>query len=229
MSDVEGQPRIGVGTGVAWSAAVVVAMLAATLWAWEVIPDGAQLPIHWNAMGEVDGYTTKPNALLFAPVVAGLIAVIFAIVPFIEPRKQNLMRSRVLYHALWAGMMVVFAVVHATIIASALGIKGAPSTYLVPGLGLFFVVIGNVLGKVRSNYSTGIRTPWTLSSDYSWEKTHRLTGRLWVLVGLAAIAATPFLDMKWQLAILIGGVIASTAAAFVMSYVFWRQDPARGR
>ena len=229
MGDMEDQPRINVGAGIAWSAAVVLAMLAASYWAWQVIPGDARLPMHWNEMGEVDGYASKGKALLFAPGVAVLIALIFAVVPLVEPRGKNLARSRVLYHSLWAGMLIVFAVVHATIIASAMGVKGAPSTYLIPGLGLLFVVIGNVLGKTRSNFSTGIRTPWTLSSEYSWDKTHRWTGRMWVVVGLAVMASSPFLEMKWQLAVLLGGVMVSTAVAFVMSYVFWRQDPSRER
>ena len=229
MSEIDDQPRINVAAGLAWSAVVVVAMLGASFWVWNMVPDGTQVPIHWNAYGEINGYSTKRNAFLFAPGIAVMITALFAIIPLVEPRKQNLMRSRVLYHTLWAGMLIVFVAVQATILTAALGMKSSLATFLVPGIALLFVVIGNVLGKSRSNFLMGVRTPWTLSSDYAWEKTHRWTGRLWVLIGLATIAASPFADMKAQVAILIGGLIISIVAAVVMSYVFWRQDPARQR
>jgi uncharacterized membrane protein len=47
--------------------------------------------------------------------------------------------------------------------------------------------IGNVLGKLRSNFFVGIRTPWTLSSEHVWDQTHRWAGRLFV--GAAAVLA----------------------------------------
>ena len=33
----------------------------------------------------------------------------------------------------------------------------------------------------------GIRTPWTLTSDLSWDRTHRVGGRLFVLEGIVFI------------------------------------------
>lgn len=227
MDESEKTPRIGTGAGFAWSAVAIMAMLAATAAVWNEIPADARLPMHWNAQGEIDGYASKTTALFFAPAVAALIAVIFAVAPYLEPRKRNLAAGRALYHALWAGMMIVFAGVHVQIIASALGYVSSPSTFLITSLGLLFVVVGNLLAKTRSNFIMGVRTPWTLSSDYSWEKTHRWLGRLWVLLGLATFASAFFLDRQVQLYLFVGGAIASVVVAFVLSYVFWRNDPAR--
>ncbi|HMC92889.1 MAG TPA: SdpI family protein, partial [Allosphingosinicella sp.] len=40
-------------------------------------------------------------------------------------------------------------------------------------IGAMFVLIGNQLGKSRSMYLVGIRTPWTLASEEVWIRTHR--------------------------------------------------------
>jgi len=90
-----------------------------------------------------------------------------------------------------------------------------------------FIAIGNVLGKARPNWFVGVRTPWTLSSDYSWDKTHRLTGRLFVLAGLVSIIAALFAPMPWVFITLLGTVLGATLISVVMSFVWWKRDPVR--
>ncbi|MCK7526814.1 MAG: SdpI family protein [Ignavibacteriales bacterium] len=48
------------------------------------------------------------------------------------------------------------------------------SQAMLPAMGLLFIVIGSMLRKAKRNFFIGIRTPWTLSSDYVWDKTHQL-------------------------------------------------------
>ena len=66
-------------------------------------------------------------------------------------------------------------------------------TYLI--IGLMLLVIGNYLAKTKQNYSAGIRIPWTLSSEENWNRTHRVSSRLFIFCGLAMIA-NGFLDSK---------------------------------
>lgn len=227
MSESE-QPRgINIATGLMWSAIAILAMLAASLIAWNELPDGARLPSHWNIRGEIDGYASKAAALLFAPAVAALVAIICAVAPLLEPRSRNLAQGRALYHAVWAGMIVLFCGVHAMIIAAAFGYTTAPSAFLVPALGILFALIGNLMGKTRSNFVMGVRTPWTLSSDYAWEKTHRWLGRAWVVLGFSVAASPLFLGMPAQIYLLASGAIGSALIAVLMSYIFWRNDPTR--
>ncbi len=48
---------------------------------------------------------------------------------------------------------------------------------------------GGQLGKLRSNFMIGIRTPWTLADDRVWERTHRLARWPVMLAGLAIVLA----------------------------------------
>jgi uncharacterized membrane protein len=97
---------------------------------------------------------------------------------------------------------------------------------LVPaGIGVVLIVVGNYLGKVRSNFFFGIRTPWTLSSELSWNRTHRLGGRLSVLIGLVALL-TPVFPWAGVVALAVGAPIM-VIVLVIYSYVQWNRDPAK--
>jgi uncharacterized membrane protein len=49
---------------------------------------------------------------------------------------------------------------------------------------VFVVVMGNYLPTVKPNYFIGIRTPWTLSDENNWLKTHRIAGRIYLFGGI---------------------------------------------
>lgn len=78
----------------------------------------------------------------------------------------------------------------------------------------------------RSNWFMGIRTPWTLSSDAVWRKTHRLGGYLMVGVGLLLIAAGLPGSAAW-LAVAIGGAMAMAVVVVLYSFLAWRAEKGR--
>ena len=95
------------------------------------------------------------------------------------------------------------------------------------GIGAILVVIGSLLGRTRSNWFLGIRTPWTLSSERSWALTHRVGGYLFVIVGMAAVVSVVLLPASVFFWVLMIGVVASVAFLVVYSYLVWRDDPDR--
>jgi len=86
---------------------------------------------------------------------------------------------------------------------------------------------GNYMGKVRSNWFLGIRTPWTLSSELSWEKSHRLLGRLFVISAGVTLAVRFAIGVEPAYLTFAASVTASALLAIVSSYVYWKQDPER--
>lgn len=96
---------------------------------------------------------------------------------------------------------------------------------LPPAIAVGLIILGNYMGKVRSNFFFGIRTPWTLSSDLSWNRTHRLGGKLLVLAGLVLLPLAILIDDP-RLNAIIGGAIVTVVALVlvVYSYVVWRHD-----
>jgi uncharacterized membrane protein len=89
-----------------------------------------------------------------------------------------------------------------------------------------FLVIGNFMGKVRPNWFVGVRTPWTLSSKMSWNKTHRLARWLFVVMGLS-IAAAGILQSTWMFILMLAVNGLCIAWMIVYSYLVYRRDPDR--
>jgi len=103
---------------------------------------------------------------------------------------------------------------------------GLPVNHIfVGGLGLIFVMIGNQLGKSRSMFLIGLRTPWTLASEEVWIKTHRLCGKLMVVGGLVMAGAALLPLPSGLLATIAIGVIAVSAGVPILySFVAWRRE-----
>lgn len=206
---------------------IIAAMLALSAWAWVTLPAGALMPVHWNIEGQVDRYDPKEIALLVMPGTAVFITFLLGFLPRLEPRKQNLAMSAKLYNVAWIGAMLIMLGAHAAIIAGAMGVAIPMDKIAGPVLGVFFALIGNYLSKTRSNFFAGVRTPWTLSSNYAWEKTHRLAGRLFVLIGVTTVVLSFVAGFPWDVATLVVGILVSVVLTVVMSYVYWRRDPDR--
>lgn len=208
-----------------FSAFVLIVMYAISAWAWVQVPAGTPVPIHWNVQGEVDAYGSKFWGLLLLPLVNTGIVALFAVLPRIEPRQGNIIRSQKAYTRFWATFLIFMLVLHISLVAATLGYPVRIDVVVPVMVGVLFIVLGNYLGKVRSNYMMGIRTPWTLASDLSWNKTHRLGGKLFMLIGGLTILAALFWTPVATFAIMIGGIFLMVGGLFLYSYVVWKNDP----
>lgn len=211
------------------SSIIILGMFALSAWTWVHIPD-QPIPVHFGPEGQPDRYGSKFEGLLLLPLFAIACNLLLSFLPRIEPRAAHLLRSSKAYHAVWIAVIALLAVLHGSAIAVVLGQSTGLSTTMVgTATGILLMVMGNYLGKVRSNFSFGIRTPWTLSSEKSWHKSHRLCG--WLLFGLglvcvlASIAGKPILFL-W---LLLGGTGGITLILFVYSYLVWKDDPDKPR
>jgi uncharacterized membrane protein len=206
---------------------IAAAMAGLSAWAWPQVPEAARVAVHFGTDGVANGFAGKQQALLMLPAMSlGLIALL-SVIPYIEPRRLNLAASMKFYSAVWIGAIALLAVAHAAIVLTAVHIAVNVEHLILPAVAVLFMVIGNYLGKTRSNFFAGVRTPWTLSSDYSWEKTHRLTGRLFVLASMVALVASFVLDAGLAGMILVASVLASALVGVIASYFYWRRDPLR--
>jgi uncharacterized membrane protein len=207
------------------SAIITIAMLVLAVMVGSSLPGDLQLPTHWNLSGEADGFSGKWQALLLPPGIAAISSCIFYSLPALEPRSRNLKRSQGLYFAGWAGLLLIAATIELVTVSAALGWEVAADRVIIGALGIMLALIGNQLGKSRRMYMVGIRTPWTLASEEVWIKTHRLGGKLMVLLGLLMVALSA-LSMSPDIR---GLAIALSAGAAIIvpvvySYLLWRRE-----
>lgn len=205
----------------------VIAMLAISAWAWGQLPDNAQIPIHFGLNGQPDGYGPKWLGFLLMPAITGVLGVVFLVIPRFDPRGDHLRSSNTAWIAMTGSVILLLFVVHVAVVLVALGNSLDIGRLLGISAGGMLVVIGNFLGKTRSNWFMGVRTPWTLSSERSWTKTHRLAGRLFVVVGISSIILALVSTAELVFVTLIPGLIGTTLIVVVYSYFAWRDDPDR--
>ena len=90
---------------------------------------------------------------------------------------------------------------------------------LLLGFPLLNIWLGNLMPKMRPNWIMGVRTPWTLTSDEAWVRTHRVTGRAMVGCEVSGAVGVVFSTVPWA----IGYALASTLLFGVgYRYFAWR-------
>jgi uncharacterized membrane protein len=204
---------------------VIGLMAGITLYVGLTVPGDVMLPTHWNLAGEADDYKTKWTALMIPVLIASGISAFFYFAPSIEPRERNLERSRGLYVWGWIGILLLMLAVELVTVSAALGWGLRAYHVLTGAVGAMFILIGNQLGKSRSMYLIGIRTPWTLGSEEVWIKTHRLGGKLMVAGGIVMIVAAVLPIPSGVLATAFAVSIAiMLGIPVVYSYLLWRRE-----
>ena len=194
---------------------VILIPILAGILLWDRLP--ARMPTHWNATGEVDGWSSKPFAVFGLPGILLALHWLCVLGTAADPKKRN--HSEKLLHLVhWitpALSVVLGAVTYLTALGQPVRIE-----VLLPLLtGLLFTIIGNYMPKCKQNYTIGIKIPWTLNSEENWNRTHRFASRLWFLGGLLIIA-TGFLGNVW---IFLTITLVMAFIPFLYSYALHRK------
>jgi uncharacterized membrane protein len=198
-------------------------MSLAGLWVVLELPSDERVPIHFDASGTPNGWAGPAMAAFMMPALAVMFWGLQALLPKIDPRGDNLVGSAGAVSAIFTALTVLLTVLQGAIIVAALGGQTPKSSLVLVLVGGLFMVIGNVMGKLRPNYTVGIRTPWTLADERVWDQTHRFGGKILVLGGglLCLLAALP-LDPAWHGTAVLVVILASAAATVLKSYLLWR-------
>lgn len=191
---------------------------------WNELPE--RVPIHWNLRGEINGWASKEFGLLSLPLLSLGTIVLLHILPWFDPklRKNPAEESRMsaVLPILRIVSLLLFDTIFFVQIATSLGRNVAGGRIIVTCLLAFFVILGNYLGNLRSNYFLGIRTPWTLESPETWRATHRLGGRLMFFGGLILFVAQFFLNERIFGFIFVASILSLAAWGFVYSWHHYR-------
>ena len=205
-----------------WIPFIIVAIsVAASLAVFSRLPD--TIATHWGSAGDVNGTSPKLWGAFVVPVILLFIAIMMRALPSIDPRRENYPKFAGAFDAIFISTMLLLLVLHIALLAAGLGYPVAMDRLAPIGVGLLLMVLGNVLPRARPNWFVGVRTPWTLSSDRVWEKTHRLAGYVFVIAGfvVAIIGLTGVPLAAYFLGPLIG---AAALLLVVYSYVEWRRE-----
>jgi len=201
---------------------MILAAVLAGLLLWSRLPD--QMASHWNANDQVDGTISRFWGVFLMPLVSLGMFLLFMLIPNIDPLQANIAKFRGAFNAFIAGIVGFMLYVHALTLLWNLGYTSfGIGKALVPALSVLLIWIGNLMRRAKRNWFIGIRTPWTLSSDTVWDKTHQLGASLFMISGALALLGIFFGGMT-ALWFLLAPLLSSTAFLLVYSYILYQRE-----
>ena len=97
-----------------------------------------------------------------------------------------------------------------------------PSNVFIPiAMACLIFYLGIVITNVKPNWFIGIRTPWTLSSEIVWQKTHKLGGVLFRIAAIIILVGAAF--PKYAIVFVLAPVLSVTVITLIYSLVIWKK------
>ena len=163
---------------------LVVLQFAVGFYVYPQMP--VRMAIHWGLSGEADGYGSRFLGLFLIPIFSLLFLPFMLVLPRLDP-SRGIERFRSGYDWFMFGFLAYMGYVQGLSLAWNLGWRFSFMRMLAPAVGGLFVGIGVLLRGAKQNWFMGIKTPWTMSSEEVWDRTHELGSRLFIVSGVLAV------------------------------------------
>ncbi len=199
---------------------IVLLSFAIAVCLYPTMPD--RLASHWNAQGQVDGYMDKGWGLFLMPVISVVLLLLFLAIPKIDPLKANIAKFRKTFDIFVVLVMLFLLYLFILTILWNSGVVFDMVLALIPAFAGLFYYCGILTENAKRNWFIGIRTPWTISNDAVWDRTHRLGGKLFKLSAL--IAAIGLLFEDYAIWFILIPVVVTAAYLFVYSYLEYQKE-----
>jgi|APSaa5957512622_1039677.scaffolds.fasta_scaffold04700_8 uncharacterized membrane protein len=205
------------------SSKIVLALIILTfiigIYFYSHFPD--QVASHWNTKGEVDGYMSKFWGLFIAPFIMLGMWILFILIPKMDPLKENIEKFRKYYDSFIVILTLFLFYIFLLVVIWNGIVEFNMTQAIVPAIAILFYYIGGLMSHMKRNWFIGIRTPWTLSNDKVWEKTHSIGGKLFKAIAVIIIIGLFFPNqLIWFVLV---PVIASVIYLFVYSYFEYKR------
>jgi len=183
----------------------------------------SQIPVHWGIDGTIDRWVPKSFVSVFWPALITLgLYLLLWLVPYLDPQRGNVIRSKQVYSIAIELISGLMTIVFLGSMYAAFNQSLPMDRIIEVAVGVMFVVLGNYLGRVKRNWTMGVRYGWTLSDDVVWAKTNRLGGRLFMVAGVLAILGA-FMPRGVGLALVIVPVLIIVPVTYVYSMLLYRR------
>ena len=210
------------------AATVVLSLMVAGLGVWTIFAGPTELmPTHWSASGEADDWGTRE---LVGGILAGMGALTLALgvgMGMFARRASDPARARALRYAQLVVVLTLPLIALLGASASLSGLTDIGGVAPVALISLVLLLLGAFLGRVGPNPFVGVRTPWAYKSRLAWDRSNRLAGRLFFVIGLAGLLTAPFAPRPLNLYALLAAILLAAGWSIVESWRVWRTDPDR--
>jgi uncharacterized membrane protein len=176
-----------------------------------------KIALNWNAQGKVSNYISKFWGLFLMPLLSLGLFLLFIIIPKIDPLRQNIEKFRKYYDGFGILTIVFLFYLYFLMIFWNVGFRFSVIQFLVPALSILIYYVGILTEKAKRNWFIGIRTPWTLSNESVWNKTHKIGGKLLKIAGVITFLGIFF--QKYALFFILLPLISVTIYTIIYSYL----------
>ena len=177
---------------------------------------------HWGAQGQVNGYMSRFWGVFFMPFLSVFLAALFLAIPRIDPMKANIAKFQAHYERFILVIFVFFLYIYLLTIAWNLGYTFDMLVLMVPGFALLLYYVGVLLEHAKMNWFIGIRTPWSMSSERVWDKTHALGAKLFKICG--ALSLFGIIAGGYSILFVVLPVILVSVYLFIYSYIEYKKE-----
>lgn len=201
------------------SSIVILLPILAGLVMWNALPE--KMATHWGVTGEADGFSSKTFAVFVIPLILLATHWLCMLITLKDPGNKD--QSSKMFDMLMWVLPAVSLIVSGMMYTIAMGYSTGVDVWVRVLLGVMFLIMGNYLPKCKQNHTMGVKVTWTLRNEENWYKTHRFTGRLWVIGGLL-ILATIFIPMESIMWTFVAVVVILGFVPMLYSYLYYRKQ-----
>lgn len=182
---------------------------------WKQLPDS--VATHFGADNQPNGYSSKAYAVFGLPVILLFLHLVCVAAMNIDPKAKNI-NKKIILVVLWSCPLISL-VVCSTVYGYNLGYQVHIEFFCGLIIGIFYLILGNFIPKIKPNYTIGFRIPWALCDSDNWYHTHRFGGKCMVIGGIVMIVTSPFQNVWALLALAIIPCILPA----IYSYLYYRK------
>ena len=177
---------------------------------------------HWNITGQVDGYISRFWGAFLMPFVTLGMFLVFLIIPKIDPRRANIEKFRKYFDWFIIALFIFLFYIYLITLLWNLGNHFNFIPFFLPALSALFYFVGIMTEKAEPNWTIGIRTPWTLSNETVWQKTHKIAGQLFKVSAFVSLFG--LLAGEYAFWFVIGPVFLSAFYSIIYSYFAFQKE-----
>ncbi|HPM86127.1 MAG TPA: SdpI family protein [archaeon] len=203
-----------------YSISLIIISFALSLLFFNNLPN--LMATHWGLEGIADGFTPKEIGVLIIPILNTAILLLLYYLPSIDPLKANIDSFKKEYHLTILTFTIFLTYLHIITLILNLGFNLDIRQLIAPGFALIFYSIGILMKKAKRNFFIGIRTPWTLNSDFVWEKTHNKASKLFKASAILALIG--FIAPNISFFFMLVPIIISSITITIYSYIEYKKE-----
>ena len=155
------------------------------------------------------------------PFISVGLSLLLVLILKIDPMKANIERFKKYYYGFVILVLLFLFYLYLLTIFWNIGIRFNMIQLLAPAFGILFYSCGVLIEKAKRNWFIGIRTPWTLSSENVWDKTHRIGGKLFKAAGIITFLGIFF--QSYAIFFMLGPIILVAFFTIIYSYLQYQK------